>query len=137
WLTRTAPLGRAISLTLSVIHPDLYRAGLKALDHCCQRGSHNGKTYEWAQRWNSVYTALTVISGRISVPHVDSHGRYNFLDALVSLGTADKPKLIFKELNTTFSYKAGTVVLFSGSRWTHEVPKWGPGERICYAYYMR
>ncbi|THU80291.1 hypothetical protein K435DRAFT_695981 [Dendrothele bispora CBS 962.96] len=127
----------SVSFALSVIHPDLFRAGMEILDHCCRKESHSGRTYEWARMWNSVYTALTVISGRISVPHVDSHGRPNYLDALISLGDAAKPKIIFKELNVEFPYKAGTALFFSGRGWTHEVPLWGKGERICYAYYMR
>jgi len=68
---------------------------------------------------------------------VDSHGRANYFDTLIGLGTASKPKIIFNELDAVFSYKAGTAVIFSGKGWTHEVPDWGTGERVCYASYMR
>ncbi|THU84542.1 hypothetical protein K435DRAFT_577489, partial [Dendrothele bispora CBS 962.96] len=126
-----------VSLVLSVIHPELFEAGKHVLDYCCHPSSHNGRTSEWASKWNSVYTALTVISGRKAVPHVDSHGRCNYFDGLVSLGTASKPKIIFKELDAVFVYKAGTAIFFSDRGWTHAVPHWGSGERVCYASYMR
>ncbi|THU79379.1 hypothetical protein K435DRAFT_697866, partial [Dendrothele bispora CBS 962.96] len=126
-----------ISFALAAIHPDLFEAGRHVLEFCCNTESHKGHTHEWARKWNSVYTALTVLSNRRSPGHVDSHGRSNYLDALVSLGTAAHPKIFFKELNSSFSYKSGTVLFFSGRGWTHEVGDWGAGERICYASYMR
>ncbi|THU79457.1 hypothetical protein K435DRAFT_697745, partial [Dendrothele bispora CBS 962.96] len=126
-----------VSLALSAIHPDLFEAGRSVLEFCCNPDSHKGRTHEWACRWNSVYTALTVICNRRSPAHRDSHGRPNYLDALVSLGTASQPRILFKELGSSFSYKPGTVLFFSGRGWTHEVGDWGGGERICYASYMR
>ncbi|KAK7434303.1 hypothetical protein VKT23_020253 [Stygiomarasmius scandens] len=137
WLRRIKDLQLTTSLILSVIHPDLFDAAKEVLDFCVEPSSHNGKTHEWASLWNSVYTAMTIISGRITPEHVDSLGRSHYLDALVSLGNAANPKMIFRELNASFSYKSGTALFFAGKGWTHEVPEWGPGERVCYASYLR
>ncbi|KAK7461401.1 hypothetical protein VKT23_008579 [Stygiomarasmius scandens] len=137
WLKRIEALQLTVSLILSVIHPELFEAGRGVLAFCCAPESHKGSTHEWASQWNSVYTALTVICGRKSPAHVDSHGSVKYLDALVSLGTATKPRMTLQELGASFSYKAGTLMFFSGKAWTHEVLEWGKGERICYASYMR
>ncbi|KAF5333747.1 hypothetical protein D9758_017914 [Tetrapyrgos nigripes] len=135
WLESVAPLQLTVSLILSFIHPELYQAGKTALDNCCKPSAD--LTQEWAKRWNSVYTALCVISSHRAVPHVDSHGDPKYLDALASLGTTKKAKMVFHELNASFSYNPGTVMFFSGKGWTHEVPLWGVGDRVCYASYMR
>ncbi|KAJ3885253.1 hypothetical protein GG344DRAFT_70701 [Lentinula edodes] len=42
-----------------------------------------------------------------------------------------------KELGAHFRYCPGTVFIFSGKLWTHEVPRWMAGERVLYAYFMR
>ncbi|KAK7467577.1 hypothetical protein VKT23_004630 [Stygiomarasmius scandens] len=135
WLHQISQLQIIVSLVLSFIHPDLYTAGQRTLDKCCQENSP--ATSHWAKKWNSVFTALTVISSRLTVPHIDSKGAVNYFDALIGIGTATKPRLILRELNASFLYKAGTGVFFSGRGWTHEVPDWGNGEQLCYASYMR
>ncbi|THU99490.1 hypothetical protein K435DRAFT_658954, partial [Dendrothele bispora CBS 962.96] len=137
WLKRIAALQLTVSLALSAIHPDLFEASRDVLEFCCKPDFHKGRTHEWASRWNSVFSALTVICDRKTPPHTDSHGRTNYMDALVSLGTAAKPKLFFKELNASFFYKPGTVLFFSGRGWTHEVGDWSGGQRVCYASYVR
>ncbi|KAK7434929.1 hypothetical protein VKT23_019932 [Stygiomarasmius scandens] len=137
WLERITDLQVIISLILSIIHPVLFDAAKEVLDYCVKPSSHDGETFEWASRWNSVFTALTVISDRITPEHVDSRGSPRYFDALVSLGTATSPKIAFKELDSTFSYKAGTIIFFAGRGWTHEVGDWGSGARVCYASYIR
>ncbi|THU94503.1 hypothetical protein K435DRAFT_860463 [Dendrothele bispora CBS 962.96] len=137
WLRRISTLQLTVSLALSAIHPDLFEAGRDVLEYCSRPDSHKGRTSEWASRWNSVFSALTVICDRRTPAHIDSHGCPNYVDALVSLGTASTPTLFFRELNAKFSYKSGTVVFFSGRGWTHEVGDWGAGQRVCYASYIR
>ncbi|KAK7464799.1 hypothetical protein VKT23_006005 [Stygiomarasmius scandens] len=136
WLREISPLQLTISLVLSFIHPEQFQAGKNTLDRSCDKQAFP-RTEEWAKIWGSVFTTLTVISGRRAVPHVDSYGSMKHLDALVSLGTASTAKLVLRDLGATFSYKPGCSIFFSGRGWTHEVPHWGFGERICYASYTR
>ncbi|KAK7449263.1 hypothetical protein VKT23_013407 [Stygiomarasmius scandens] len=130
WLFQISPLQIAVSLVLSVIHPDLFDGGKAVLDQCCLSTSLH--TSEWAKNWNSVFTSLTVSAGRVTEPHVHNKGASNYFDAFVGLGTASKPKMILQELNACFSYKAGAGMFFAGNSWTHEVPDWGRGERVSY-----
>ncbi|KAK7447763.1 hypothetical protein VKT23_014021 [Stygiomarasmius scandens] len=136
WLKRISKMQLTMSLVLSFIHPELYTAGKKVLDYCCDP-VRSPDTCRWAEIWNSIFTALCVISGRRAVPHVDTHGSTRYLDGLVSLGTARDAKMVFRELNTEFAYGPGSALFFSGKGWTHEVPAWTQGERVCYANYMR
>jgi len=136
WLQEIAPLQLTISLVLSYIHPEQFQAGKNALDRSCNAELYP-RTAEWAKIWGSVFTALTVISGRKAIPHIDSHGSCKLLDALVTLGTAQGANINLLEIGATLAYKPGTSVFFSGRGWTHEVPDWGFGERVCYASYAR
>ncbi|KAK7440443.1 hypothetical protein VKT23_017081 [Stygiomarasmius scandens] len=130
WLAQISEHQLIVSLVLSFIHPGLYQGGRLSLEKCCQ--DKNQRTSEWAKRWNSVFTSITVVSGRTSVPHVETEGALNYFNALVGIGTAGNPSLNLRELNASFRYKPGCGVFFSGQGWTQELPDWGTGECLCY-----
>ncbi|KAK7458893.1 hypothetical protein VKT23_009904 [Stygiomarasmius scandens] len=134
WLARISEHQILVSLVLSFIHPGLYQAGRRTLEKCCQETSQ--RTAHWAKRWNSVFTSLTVISGRTSAPHVEPEGASNYFDSLVALGSSSNSILGLRELNVSFRSKSGTGVFFSGQGWTHKVPDWGTGESLSYVSHM-
>ncbi|KAF4580246.1 hypothetical protein EYR40_003228 [Pleurotus pulmonarius] len=134
WLKETATLNKSINLIMGAVHPDSYRAGVKALDGMRTRARPGD--IKWAELWQSVATAVAVVSNGTSPAHFDSKGDVKQFDALTNLG-ADQVELGFPDLGGSFHYHGGSVVLFSGRLFKHEVKDWVVGERIGYAYFMR
>ncbi len=119
---------------MGAVHPDSYRAGVKALNGMRTRARPDD--VRWAELWQSVATAVAVVSNGTSPAHFDSKGDVKQFDALTNLG-ADQVELGFPDLGGSFHYHGGSVVLFSGRLFKHEVKDWVVGERIGYAYFMR
>jgi hypothetical protein len=46
-------------------------------------------------------------------------------------------KIQLPEIGADFKYDAGTLLFFSSSLFTHAVPPWKQGIRVCYASFMR
>lgn len=125
---------RYINLTLSLINPGLFQTGLNMLRKLRQLES----TEEIAGKWQSVYTGISIISNRITPPHRDSRGRPEWFDTLLNCCDGDsRPRLLINDLGLDLDYTSGTIVGFCGSIFEHEVQSWGPGDRICYAHFMR
>ena len=78
-----------------------------------------------------------MVANRVTPPHLDSKGTSRFYDALVSLGHAIGARIHLPDIGADIIYDPGTVVLFAGKSFTHNVPSWKGGERACYAYFMR
>lgn len=125
---------RYINLTLSLIHPTLYKSGLLML----RKLRNLDPTKEVSRNWQSVYSGISIISNRITPLHRDSKGRPEWFDTLVSyskIGTS--PRLLIKDIGLDLNYSSGTVVGFCGSVFEHGVQHWGSGDRVCYAHFMR
>lgn len=91
-----------------------------------------------ADRWNSVFTGIQVISNRVTPAHRDRKGRPEWFDLLVSIGdSCILPRLLINDLGLDMAYRSGTVVALCGTVFEHEVRSWGKGERVCYAHFMR
>ncbi|KAF4580711.1 hypothetical protein EYR38_002997 [Pleurotus pulmonarius] len=123
WLKETATLNKSINLIMGAVHPDSYRAGVKALDGMRTRARPGD--IKWAELWQSVATAVAVVSNGTSPAHFDSKGDVKQFDALTNLG-ADQVELGFPDLGGSFHYHGGSVVLFSGRLFKHEVKDWVP-----------
>jgi hypothetical protein len=96
------------------------------------------RTEDIAQRWQSVYTGIAVISNRISPTHRDSKSNPEWFDTLLSYSeTGSSPRLQLTDLGLDLNYSSGTVVGFCGSVLRHGVETWEMGNRICYAHFMR
>ncbi|KIK23207.1 hypothetical protein PISMIDRAFT_100944, partial [Pisolithus microcarpus 441] len=78
--------------------------------------------------WPSIYLGIDVIINQETPPHQDQVSAPSLLDLVVSLGTHDA--LVDSHPNSTMIYLAGKVL-------THSVPKWGKGERVALAHYMK
>ncbi|KAI6023235.1 hypothetical protein BKA83DRAFT_4053754, partial [Pisolithus microcarpus] len=86
--------------------------------------------------WPSIYLGIGVIVNQETPPHLDQVSAPSLLDLVVSLGTHDAHFHI-SEIGTIFDYKPGTMIYLAGKVLTHSVPKWGKGERIALAHYMK
>lgn len=125
---------RFLNLTLSLIHPQLFRCGLDIL----QKLRVSGPTMEIAKQWQSVYTGIAIISNRVTPAHRDRRGKPEWFDLLVNYAAIDSaPRLLIPDLGLDLEYSSGTVVGLCGTILEHEVRSWGDGDRICYAHFMR
>ncbi|KDQ25213.1 hypothetical protein PLEOSDRAFT_1106154 [Pleurotus ostreatus PC15] len=104
---------------MGAVHPDSYRAGVKALNGMRTRALPDD--VKWAELWQPVATAMAVVSNGTSLAHFDSKGDVKQFDALTNLG-ADQVELGFPDLGGSFHYHGGSVVLFSGRLFKHENP---------------
>lgn len=134
WLNATKAVERFLNLTLSIIHPDLFKSGALIL----QKLRALETTKDVASEWESVYTGIQIISNRITPAHRDTKGRPEWFDLLASLtGGGSIPHFLVKDLGLDFEYSSGTVVGLCGAAFEHEVQAWGGGDRVCYAHFMR
>jgi hypothetical protein len=125
---------RFLNLTLSLIHPELFKSGLLMLRKLRQLEG----TQEIAKEWQSVYNGISIISNRQTPFHWDSKGRPEWYDTLINYsGTGGRPRLVLKDLGMDLEYSSGTVVGFCGSILQHGVGTWGNGDRVCYAHFMQ
>ncbi|KAF7426508.1 hypothetical protein PC9H_008877 [Pleurotus ostreatus] len=134
WLKDTTTLNLTMNLIMGAVHPDSYNAGAQALRNL--RQEMKPEDAKWACLWASVATAVAIVSNGTSPPHFDSKGDVKQFDALTNLGS-DYVRLGFPDLGGSFHYHGGSVVLFSGKLFKHEVKDWVVGERVGYAYFMR
>jgi len=134
WLKLSEPAERFLNLTLSLINPDLFRSGLLMLQELRKLET----TKEIATKWQSVYSGVSIISNRTTPSHRDRGGRPEWYDTLVSHSThGARPRLLIKDLGLDLEYSSGTVANICGKVFEHEVASWGPGDRVCYAHFMR
>ena len=134
WLRTSNEFERILNLTLSLIHPELFKCGLEIL----QKLRLSRQTMEIAKKWQSVYTGISIISNRITPRHRDTKGRPEWFDLLMNYaGTDAQPKLLINDLGLELNYPSGTVVGLCGMIFQHEVGPWGNGDRVCYAHFMR
>jgi 2-oxoglutarate-Fe(II)-dependent dioxygenase family protein len=134
WVKNTNEMERFLNLTLSLIHPDLFRSGLLMLHKLRELEA----TREVAKEWQSVFTGISVISNRVTPPHRDSKGRAEWFDVLINYcSSKSSPHLLIKDLGLDLKYSTGTLVGFCGLVLEHEVKAWGSGDRVCLAHFMR
>jgi hypothetical protein len=134
WLRTSNNFERFLNLTLSLIHPELFKCGLKILLELRQLGT----TLEIAEKWQSVYTGIAIISNRFTPSHRDCKGRPEWFDLLMNYtGREANSRLLINDLGLDLQYSSGTVVGLCGTILEHEVRSWGIGDRVCYAHFMR
>ena len=134
WMKVSRDTEVLLNLTLSLIHPDLFDMGLDMLGMVRNLETSEGI----AEKWQSVYTGISIISNRFTPSHRDTKGRPEWFDLLVSYaGRGSRPRLVIKDLGLDFQYSSQTVVALCGSIFEHGVSSWGVGDRVCYAHFMR
>jgi hypothetical protein len=127
------PISDFFNTLLSLTHPPLYNATLMSLEKLSQIPAIS----PFATKWTSFFHGISVISNRITPPHIDLSGSWSCFDLLVSFGSYNKAILKLDDLGLSLDYSPGTVVEFSGNLLTHEVGSWDCGDRICYAYLIK
>ena len=128
------PAESFLNLTLSLINPELFTTGLQMLRELRQLDT----TKDIAEKWQSVYSGISIISNRTTPSHRDRGERPEWYDTLVShSGRGAKPRLLIKDLGLDLEYSSGTVVNLCGTVFQREVSSWGGGDRVCYAHFMR
>jgi hypothetical protein len=134
WLQKSNNFERFLNLTLSLIHPTLFKCGLEIL----QQLRVSAPTMDIAKKWQSVYTGISIISNRITPAHRDTKSKPEWYDLLMNYaGSQANPKLLIKDLGLELQYSSGAVVGLCGMILEHEVRSWGNGDRVCYAHFMR
>ena len=98
----------------------------------------NDQTRAVADKWQSVYTGISVISNRRTPSHRDSKGRPEWYDSLLSYASQGaRPLLSIRDVGLDLKYSSGTIVALCGTILEHQVSSWGVGDRVCYAHFMR
>lgn len=124
---------KLINRAMELIHPHLFASSLACRDELRTLP----QTEELASKWESAFTAITVISNRVSKEHRDSGGEPGWYDFLLSLGNYSSAVLELEELGLKVIYNPGTAVAFCANVFRHQVADWGRGDRICYAFYNK
>lgn len=139
WLQDMEESSALIGATMSLIHPELYKAGRQAILTLCDSPEivKEGKEIlEVLPLWSSPFSGYSVISNRCTPLHRDNQSRKQWYDLLVTAGEYQDAQLSLPGIGTTFAYDSGTVVGLSGRVLQHGVSKHS-GNRLCLAHYMR
>ena len=138
WLNTQIRASALVGGILSIVHPELYTAGIKCLkalnDHA--DSIHKGEALPALLKlWSSPFTAITAISNRDTPHHRDNGSAHEWLDILVALGDYDNGQIEFPGLGMRFKYDPGTVVVFTGRVLRHGANC--PGDRACIVHHMK
>jgi hypothetical protein len=133
WVEASAQQLQFLNTILSLIHPQLWKNAKGALEKL----RHDPLTKDAAKRWTSVFTGIAVIANRKTKRHRDHYGAAAWYDLLLTLGSYENATLDMDELGLEMEYKPGTLVAICGNALFHRVNDWGPGDRVCYALFMR
>ncbi|KAF8075769.1 hypothetical protein FPV67DRAFT_1664101 [Lyophyllum atratum] len=82
WLQEIAPAEIILNSILSITHPHLYDDASTALSKIREIP----ETQNIASCWPSVFTGISVIANRLTVPHTDRFSRACWYDSLASVG---------------------------------------------------
>ncbi|KAA1479288.1 hypothetical protein DENSPDRAFT_789032 [Dentipellis sp. KUC8613] len=132
WLEAIQETNEIVAAILYVIHPELHRAGMSAMESL--RKVVDDPTV--IDTWSSPFNGVSVIVNRETPDHRDFHGRGDWYDILASIGTYPELYLELTTLGVKVDYPPGTVVPLLGKLLVHRVPRSLP-DRVCYAWWFR
>ena len=119
---------------LAVTHPDLYRSAQELM---AKLSTDHAPSNHLMQAWPSCFTAVQVISNRLSPWHRDLSSMPGWYDLLLTLGSYGETAVLeLPSLGVAVPYDSGSGVLITSKLLLHGVPR-VPMDRICYAFYMR
>jgi hypothetical protein len=122
-----------INQAMALVHPAQFSLSLAARDELRKMPL----TKALASQWESIFTAISLIINRTTVVHRDSRSDQAWYDFLLTLGSYRYAEMELRELGLRLSYTPGTAVAFCANVFEHSVAGWGPGDRICYAFFNR
>jgi hypothetical protein len=134
FLSEIANAELLVDSILSLTSPELYKIGQEAINKLKETTQEPDLN---VNLWPSSFSGIQVINNRTTPPHRDKGAAPTVYDLLLSVGTHSSSRIGLVDVQTTFSYAPGTVVLVCGRVILHEVSFWKGGERICLAHYMR
>ena len=123
---------------LSIIHPELYLAGIESLKtlNDVPDSIRKGEGLAAVLRiWSSPFTAITTISNCDTPYHRDNGSAHSWFDILVVVGEYENGRIEFPGLGMRLKYDPGTVVAFTGRVLRHGATC--PGDRACIVYHMK
>jgi hypothetical protein len=139
WLTEMTETSALIGGILSIVHPELYQAGMEALKKLSEDPFlvvKHARYMEIYQHWSSAFSGISVITNRETPIHRDLQARHQWYDVLVTLGEYTDGRMELPSLGIRLEYNPGTVVALAGKMIPHGVCQCD-GERVCLAYFMR
>ena len=125
-----------ISAALRLMHPGQFENAVKARIRTMNDSLIREKLPA-RNNWPTVFTGISVMTNRTAPMHRDEKGENLGYDSLLNIGTAHDAELKLADLGAQLSYGPGALVALAGRILRHEVLKWGPGDRICYAHWTR
>jgi len=137
WLKSTRDFTALAGGILSIIQPELYQIGRAALETLYENPELVESPEDLLQAlkiWYSPFSAISVISNRLTPLHRDMQGRPEWYDMLVALGEYEHGRISLPGLGLIYRYNPGTIIAFSGKIFQHGATC--PGDRACLAYYM-
>lgn len=147
WCKETKPFSVLLSGVLSIIHPELYKIGQKAMATLSMdpSGLVDGpwvaedeypRLQEVLSHWGHPWTAMSIMVNRATPCHRDINGRNTWMDLLVTIGDYKLGRLELPGLGLRLAYDPRTVVGLLGKAVSHGAAE-VKGDRACLAYYMR
>ena len=138
WLKQTKDFTALVGGILSIIQLDLYQLGCQALQNLSENPDLTDNPVELLcalQSWYSPFSALTVISNRLTPFHQDLQGWPEWFDMLIALGECLHGQLSLPGLGLVLQYNPSTIAAFSGKILQHGATC--NGNCACIVYYMR
>lgn len=114
----------------------VYESGMHAIREL-KKGQKLAMEHPNVHLWPNSFSAMQVIVNRTTPAHRDPGAAPSVYDLLLSVGTHKTSRIKILDIQTSFGYCPGTVILVCGRILRHEVMEWEGGERICIAHYIR
>ncbi|KAF8816189.1 hypothetical protein BYT27DRAFT_7238045 [Phlegmacium glaucopus] len=138
WLKKSRSLFALMGGILSIVQPELFDLGVQALQllesdpEVCDNPE---RLQELLGIWHMPFSALSVISNRVTPLHCDTGGRAEWMDLMLALGEYDNGRFGVPAFGYTFKYNPGTVVALSLKIFRHGATC--EGNRAAISFYMR
>ncbi|KAF8816368.1 hypothetical protein BYT27DRAFT_7248436 [Phlegmacium glaucopus] len=123
---------------LSIVQPELFDIGVKglrALQLDPQVCNNPTRLCEVLEIWQMPFSALSVISNRVTPLHCDTGGWVEWMDLMLGLGEYNNGRYEVPAFGYTFKYNPGTIVGVSSKIFRHGAIC--EGNRAVISFYMR
>ncbi|TFY54799.1 hypothetical protein EVJ58_g8649 [Rhodofomes roseus] len=122
-----------IMAIVGVIHPAQCEIGLSTNSRLADQdeGLKNVFTH-----WPSCFSAVQVISNRVSPVHLDVGASYGSFDVLATVGKFSGGHIQFPTLSIDVDQRAGSVVAFAAHLLPHSVAEF-EGDRVSFAWFLK
>jgi hypothetical protein len=115
WLTEICYVEQELNMLLSLVGPELYKAGSKAMNEL----TSDPAAHPHVKAWPSVFSGISVICNRKTLAHCDQGGWAQCYDMLLAAGSYNKAVLSVPDVGAEFEYNPGTVVVLCGKVFHH------------------